>query len=638
MEFRNHQPLPATTEANFLTSICDYTAVINDFRNAMLNAGIAYNGEIIGDGEIQRFFVPGDEAGTENGFYKLYLDNLPAGFFGHWGKVDVQKWCSTNKKDLTPQERILLEKRIAENQAKHEEEKIARHAAAKLKANELWAQAGAAQDDHPYLLKKAIKPFGIRQIKDSLLIPLLNNQGELQSLQFIASDEKKRFLGGGETKGNFFSFGEITDIIYICEGYATGCSIHQAIGKHVVVAFNAGNLLPVAKAVQSNFSNKKIIIAADNDQFTEGNPGVTKANEAAQAIGAVVITPDFSACSLESKATDFNDLFQLAGLEEVKRQFTAQLPLSKNKLKVIDLKNLLALDIPPRELILSPWLPKAGLCMIHARPGVGKTHLSLGIGYAVAAGVSFLKWQASKPRGVLLLDGEMPLGALQERLARIVQMHPVDQLPAPLHFITPDLQELGMPDLGTIEGQQQINQYITDDIELVIVDNLSCLVRTGKENDSESWQPVQSWALSLRAKGKSVLFIHHQGKKGSQRGSSKKEDVLDTVISLKRPDDYSQDQGACFIVSFEKARGFHGDDAKPFEALLTIDNNNNPCWVIKDLEDSTFEKVVTMINDGISQKEIAGELGINKSNVSRHVAKAKEAGLINFVRGKSHVC
>ena len=100
MEFRNHQPLPATTE-----------------------------------------------------------DNLPAGFFGHWGKVDVQKWCSTNKKDLTPQERILLEKRIAENQAKHEEEKIARHAAAKLKANELWAQAGAAQDDHPYLLKKAINIF-----------------------------------------------------------------------------------------------------------------------------------------------------------------------------------------------------------------------------------------------------------------------------------------------------------------------------------------------------------------------------------------------------------------------------------------------------------------------------------------------
>jgi hypothetical protein len=76
-----------------------------------------------------------------------------------------------------------------------------------------------------------------------------------------------------------------------------------------------------------------------------------------------------------------------------------------------------------------------------------------------------------------------------------------------------------MPDLATLEGQNRINQFITDDIYLIILDNLSCLLRTGKENDAESWQIIQSWILNLRAQGKSVLLIHHQGKSGTQRGS-----------------------------------------------------------------------------------------------------------------------
>ena len=303
----------------------------------------------------------------------------------------------------------------------------------------------------------------------------------------------------------------------------------------------------------------------------------------------------------------------------------------KPQLKAITLEDFLATKLLPRELILSPCLPKAGLMMIHARPGIGKTHLSFGIAFAVASGREFLVWKAEKPRGVLLIDGEMPAPAAQERWAETVIMNQRVSTPAKLHFVTPDLQEFGtMPDLATLEGQAMINDYINKhpDIELVIVDNLSCLVRTGKENDSESWQPVQTWALNLRARGKSVLFIHHQGKTGSQRGSSKKEDVLDTVIALKRPDDYKAEQGARFIVTYEKSRGFYGDEAKSFEAHLTVDQHNKPCWVTRDIEESTYYKVINMLNDGMSQKEIVNELDIHKSNVSRHAQRAKAEGLL----------
>ena len=110
---------------------------------------------------------------------------------------------------------------------------------------------------------------------------------------------------------------------------------------------------------------------------------------------------------------------------------------------------------------------------------------------------------------------------------------------------------------------------ISRDAELIVVDNLSTLCRGLKENDADSWVPVQSWALAQRRVGKSVAFIHHGGKSGQQRGTSRKEDVLDTVISLRRPPDYSAEQGCRFELHFEKTRGFHGPDAEPFEARLS---------------------------------------------------------------------
>lgn len=298
------------------------------------------------------------------------------------------------------------------------------------------------------------------------------------------------------------------------------------------------------------------------------------------------------------------------------------------QLKVIGLAEFLSLELPPREAILAPWLYVGGLCQLHAFRGLGKTHMSLGIAHAVATGGTFLGWRATKPRGVLYIDGEMPAQSLQDRLASIVKMNGTNQINGKLDILTPDLQEFGMPDLATPEGQAIINQYITDEIDLIILDNLSCLVRSGKENDATDWMPVQSWILSLRARGKSVLLIHHSGKNGTQRGCSKREDVLDTVIGLERPKDYEQSQGARFIVRFEKARNFFGTDAQPFEAQLIDHGNGHTEWKTTPLEESTYQKVVTLKNEGISQKDIADELGINKSTVSRHVKQAKREGLI----------
>ena len=211
---------------------------------------------------------------------------------------------------------------------------------------------------------------------------------------------------------------------------------------------------------------------------------------------------------------------------------------------------VLETQLPEREMIVAPFLPTQGLCLLYAKRGVGKTHVAIGIGYAVATGGKFLKWHAPKPRKVLYIDGEMPAVSMQERLRRIAATED-RKLPDPSYFrlITPDLQEGSMPDLSTREGRAILEAYIGDS-DLIIVDNLSSLFRNGIENEAESWQPVQEWALQIRKSGKSILFIHHAGKGGQQRGTSKKEDTLDAVVTLKQPQGYRADRGACFEVHF----------------------------------------------------------------------------------------
>jgi putative DNA primase/helicase len=126
---------------------------------------------------------------------------------------------------------------------------------------------------------------------------------------------------------------------------------------------------------------------------------------------------------------------------------------------------------------------------------------------------------------------------------------------------------------------------------------------------------MQAWILQLRRQGKSVLLIHHDGKGGQQRGTSKKEDVLDSVISLRRPPDYTADQGCRLEVRFTKSRGFHGTDAEPFEARLTGNT-----WELSDIkagdDDDTLK---TLRKQGLTIRDIADRTGLSKSTVSRRL-------------------
>ncbi len=321
-----------------------------------------------------------------------------------------------------------------------------------------------------------------------------------------------------------------------------------------------------------------------------------------------------------------HDMSQSELAEEL-GEATTKKPEETTGLQIVNLDHFLTLQLPVREHILSPWLNTQGIALIYAPRGVGKTHVALGIAYAVASGGEFLRWQAPKPRGVLYLDGEMPANMLQERLAAIVAASP-KKIAAPFHILTPDLQPtMSMPDLSTIAGRMAIDPHL-ENIELIVVDNIATLCRSGRENETESWRPVQDWALRMRASNRAVLFIHHAGKKGTQRGASAHEDTIDTILSLSRPSDYSATDGAVFEIHFEKARSLLGDAVKPFTAKLTKNKEGKQQWVTDEIKENAYIQIAGLLKNGYKQHEIAEQLNLHKSKVSRYTQKAKSEGLL----------
>lgn len=300
-----------------------------------------------------------------------------------------------------------------------------------------------------------------------------------------------------------------------------------------------------------------------------------------------------------------------------------------------------AIKFPARRPLLvddndEPLLREKQGVLVFAERGTGKSFFIGSLAIAVASGCRFLRWQAPQARKVLLVDGEMPGEALRSRLHMLAPRMGVSSCPL-LNIIAADWQEDPLPRLDTPAGLALIEPFITDNLELLILDNASCLFDPASETDPEAWQPAKEWLLSLRRRGISVVLVHHASRTGTSRGHSRREDDLDLVMKLSRPDDYVADQGARFKVEFTKSRGVFGPAVSPFVAAL-----EDGIWSVEGCAVPQSRRTILrqrieawlVANTAQTKAEIVANVTGREQDIRREVDDLAEEGRLSKVDGR----
>lgn len=264
-------------------------------QDAMASAGLRPHKpiDLPANGKIVRFRLDGDKSGSRNGWAVLHAGAVHFGAFGSWKTGESHTWTEATSKPLTAHERADMQRQHQAMRMAHAQEREAVQAEARAKAQKLWSRAKPATNAHAYLQRKRVNAYGLRQLRDMLLVPARDLDGTLHTLQFISVDGSKRFLTGGRIAGCYFAIGKPIDSLLVCEGVATASSLYMATGRAVAACFSCGNMEAVARALRHKFPDLRLIMCADNDVATVGNPGLTKAQAAAKAVGGFLAVPQF---------------------------------------------------------------------------------------------------------------------------------------------------------------------------------------------------------------------------------------------------------------------------------------------------------------------------------------------------------
>jgi putative DNA primase/helicase len=296
------------------------------FEDFLLGQGYEPDLPLDDSGRIVRFRGP-DERRNKSAWY-WYVGE--AGVLGDWRNGLKAHWFNKDKlrEDQKEKRKECIERLHQKSVERYARERSDRERARET-AEKMWTNA-LETNMQDYLLRKGVGSCGTRVYRHKvLLVPLYNSKGELVNLQRIFPDGAKRFLKGGEVEGCYFKIGTGT-ASYICEGFATGATIHHVTRRSVVCAMNCGNLMNVALL----FRRSKPMIAADNDHRTviNGelvNPGLNHAMEVSRQLKLPLVFPVYSVSAGTDTVVDFNDLMKEAGEKETRKQLRSSVRLAK---------------------------------------------------------------------------------------------------------------------------------------------------------------------------------------------------------------------------------------------------------------------------------------------------------------------
>lgn len=595
------------------------------FVDKIRAAGLDTPKDIIADGKIHRFSTDGKKGKT--GWYVLFTDGIAAGKFGCWkAGIEVAFRAETGR-ELSVAEQMAYTRRMTEIKVMREAELEREREAASNVCADIWNSAGLANPEHPYLKRKGIDSHGARVTGDGrLIVPLVDTDGEIKSLQYIDHDGRKLYHKSGETGGMFWVIGDPDGRIYFAEGFATAATIYQATGKAVVVCYSASNLVPVlGKWRERMGEQQEFIIVADNDR---SGTGKNYADQAAAKFGARVIIPPE-----EGDANDYaqagNDLQQF-----LEPKITHDW--------LVNGEDFCAQPAPLKWLV-KHWLQDQALIMVHGPSGGGKTFCVLDMALRMVSNIP--EWRGHKVTGgeVVYLAGEGHHG-LRGRIAAFKQEY------------GGNMKRLWLSkegcDLNTNEGYMRVVENVKglpSVPKLIIVDTLHRFLR-GDENSAQDAKTMLDACGSLMLEfGCSVLLVHHTGvseeAQHRARGSSAWRGALDIEISVtpnknggmtisqKKAKDSEQAQDIYVELQSVPIAGWVDEDGEPVTSAVVVDGVE-PTDEKKESDATKFQTMFRRAWFDSQCEDIDGRAYVSKSALMELMRKdrMKESSIKNYVK------
>ena len=293
------------------------------------------------------------------------------------------------------------------------------------------------------------------------------------------------------------------------------------------------------------------------------------------------------------------------------------------------------LELTPRQKLLGEWFAEGDCGFIFAFRGVGKTWLALAIAQALSTGGKLGEWQAHDAVKVLYVDGEMPPDLMRDRCEGLEASN--DNLQFLNHEIL--FERTGkVLNIADAEAQRAVTaRCINTGVKVMILDNLSTLASGMKENEADSWELVNPWLLDLRRRKVAVVIVHHAGRNGEMRGTSKREDSVFWIIALDDAKKNADDKrGARFVTRFTKPSRNTQEEIPPYEWHLITDNETGKVSISCE-QTQTLEVFMQLITDGMTDcADLAEEMKVSKGTISKWAKRLMDAGRLKKTNRKRY--
>jgi putative DNA primase/helicase len=300
---------------------------------------------------------------------------------------------------------------------------------------------------------------------------------------------------------------------------------------------------------------------------------------------------------------------------------------------IVTTQELKGLKLTPRQKLLDDWFCEGDLGFVFAFRGTGKTWLAMAIAQALSTGGKLGEWKAHKPVKVLYVDGEMPPDLMRDRCAGLQADN--DNLEFLNHEILFDRTGKTLNIINREVQQAITTRCMNAGVKVLILDNLSTLASGMKENEADSWELVNNWLLDLRRRKIAVVIIHHAGRSGEMRGTSKREDNVFWIVAL---DDMKKDaedkRGARFMSRFTKPSRNTQGEPLTFAWHFVTDKATGQVS-IGCQKAHTLDVFKSIIEAGVTKPvEIAREMKLPDYTISRLAKKAMDQGWLKKGRGE----